>query len=280
MAITNFIPTVWSEMLLQELDKNYVGVAHCNRQFEGDIREKGSRVRICGLNPIAIGNYEKNTDMNEPAELSDFSTDLLISEARYFHFQIDDIDRAQTSPDLMTYAIKNAASRLAMSADTTVFNLYDQATQSLAFSSVTPDNVIENFLKVRTSLLQRDVFNPDDIVIEVTPKVAELIIRAKAGLTGNAGNVLETGCIGNIAGCKVYVSNNLLWNGGDPDPEFHHCIVRTKRAVAFAEQLSEIEAYRPERRFADAVKGLYLFGCRIVYPKEFVAVEISIDPGV
>ena len=49
MAITNFIPTVWSENLYQELDKKYIGVANCNRDFEGEIREKGNVVRICGI---------------------------------------------------------------------------------------------------------------------------------------------------------------------------------------------------------------------------------------
>ena len=48
------------------------------------------------------------------------------------------------------------------------------------------------------------------------------------------------------------------------------CLVRTKRSIAFAEQLSEIEAYRPELRFADAVKGLHLYGAKVVYPEEMV----------
>ena len=51
--------------------------------------------------------------------------------------------------------------------------------------------------------------------------------------------------------------------------------MRTKRAIAFAEQLSEIEAYRPEKRFADAVKGLHLYGVKVVYPEEMVVVELG-----
>ena len=60
MAITNFIPTVWSESLYQELDKKYVGVANCNRDFEGEIHEKGNTVRICG-----VGNVVKNRGIFE-----------------------------------------------------------------------------------------------------------------------------------------------------------------------------------------------------------------------
>ena len=66
---------------------------------------------------------------------------------------------------------------------------------------------------------------------------------------------LDAGCIGKIAGCSVYISNNVQVTADD-DGESHHCFARTRRAIAFAEQLSEIDAYRPELRFADAVKGL------------------------
>ena len=63
MAITNFIPTVWSETLYKELDKHYVAVANCNRDFEGEIKNKGSVVKICGVGEINVRDYTKNTDM-------------------------------------------------------------------------------------------------------------------------------------------------------------------------------------------------------------------------
>ena len=84
-----------------------------------------------------------------------------------------------------------------------------------------------------------------------------------------------TGCLGSIGGCKVYVSPNIATKveGG---VTYHKCLVRTKRAIAFAEQLSEIEAYRPELRFADAVKGLYLFGAKVVYPYEIAVLNLNL----
>ena len=44
MAISNFIPSVWRENLFAQLDNNYVGVKHCNREYEGDIIGKGFRI--------------------------------------------------------------------------------------------------------------------------------------------------------------------------------------------------------------------------------------------
>ena len=76
MAITNFIPTVWSESLYRALDKQYIAVANCNREFEGDIKSCGSSVKICGIGAVNISDYNKNTDMSNPQDLSDTSTTL------------------------------------------------------------------------------------------------------------------------------------------------------------------------------------------------------------
>ena len=78
MAITNFIPTVWSENLYTQLDKQYIAVSNSNREFEGDIKEKGSVVKICGVGEVAVSDYTKNTDMSTPQSLSDTVKELMI----------------------------------------------------------------------------------------------------------------------------------------------------------------------------------------------------------
>lgn len=275
MAITNFIPTVWSENLYQELDKKYIAVANCNRDFEGEIREKGNTVRICGVGDVIVSEYTKNSNMNSPATLSDNARELKIDQAKYFNFQIDDIDRAQSSPKLMEAAMKNAASALANDADRYVFSLYGQAGSSIKSSNVNVDNIVDLIIDARTKLFTNNVADPEDIVIEVTPEIAGMIMKAKVNLASDNTDLMETGCIGAIGGCKIFVSNNVKKLEGDNGYE-HKCLARTKRAIAFAEQLSEIDAYRPELRFADAVKGLHLYGAKVVYPKEMVLLDLNI----
>ena len=275
MAITNFIPTVWSENLYQELDKKYIGVANCNRDFEGEIREKGNTVRICGIGDVVVSEYTKNANMSSPTTLSDNARDLKIDQAKYFNFQIDDIDRAQSSPKLMEAAMKNAANALANDADRYIYGLYAQAGSSIQCDATTVDNIVNLIIDARTKLFTNNVSDPEDIVIEVTPEIAGMILKAKVNLSTNNTDVMETGCIGAIGGCKIFVSNNVEKvdvTGGSA----HKCLARTKRAIAFAEQLSEIDAYRPELRFADAVKGLHLYGAKVVYPKEMVLLDLKI----
>ena len=97
MAISNFISTVWSESLLSALDGKYIGVANCNREFEGDIKNRGDRVKICGVGPVTVFNYTKNTDFSSGAEaLSDSEKTLVIDQAKAFNFMIDDIDMGRS----------------------------------------------------------------------------------------------------------------------------------------------------------------------------------------
>jgi len=274
MAITNFIPTVWSENLYRALDKQYVAVANCNREFEGDIREQGNTVKICGLGAVSVSSYTKNSNMNAPETLSDTVRDLVIDQAKYFNFQIDDVDRVQATPRLMELAMKNAANALANDADAYVFGLYEQAGVKMNVTDATKDTIVDTLISARTKLHMNNVADPSDFVIEVSPAVAELILKSKIALSTDNSAAMEAGCIGNIAGCKVFVSNNIAKTGSNST--VHQCFVRTKRAIAFAEQLSEIDAYRPELRFADAVKGLHLYGAKVVYPNEMVALAITV----
>lgn len=276
MSVDTFIPTIWSENLLRSLDKKYIAVANCNREYEGDIKEKGSTVRIGGIFDVNVSDYRKNQNIGAPATLDSTMTDLVIEKAKYFNFQIDDVDRAQGTPHLMELAMKNAADALATEAEKYVYGLFDNAGYR-AQEKVSVDNIIDVMLKARTHLYKNNACDPNEIVFEVSPEVAELILKAKLILSPNNNDPLEYGCIGSIAGCKIYVSNNIYEMQTENDGSFFQCYARTKRAIAFAEQLSEIEAYRPEQRFADAVKGLHLYGAKVIYPEEFAVMSLKVS---
>ncbi|MBO5937928.1 MAG: hypothetical protein J6Q82_00310 [Clostridia bacterium] len=274
MAINNFIPTVWSENLYQALDKKYIAVANCNREFEGDITSKGSVVKICGVGDITIGNYTKNSDMSSPQILSDTVRELTIDRAKYFNFQIDDVDRAQAMPHLMDAAMKVAADSLANEADKYIYDLCLSTTPQIK-TEVNESSLMSTLLKGRQKLWEIGASDFSDVVLEITPSIATLLMQAEIKFDTNNSDTIRNGCLGKFAGMEVFVSNNLSTER-DGLYLMSKCIMRTKRAVAFAEQLSEVEAYRPEKRFADAVKGLHLYGAEIVYPNELVILDLSV----
>ncbi|MBQ8382633.1 MAG: hypothetical protein IJX47_05430 [Clostridia bacterium] len=274
MATKNFIPTVWSETLLQSLDREYVAVMNCNRSFEGEIRNLGDSVVINSIGPISVFDYTADTDMNAPEALAEgTSVTLNIDRAKAFCFQIDDVDRVQAKPDLMKAAMKEAACALAEEADKYIYSLYAQCPKenTISLSGLDADTVVDLVIEAREILMKNNVNSNTEVVLEVSPTVAAQILKAKI-LTGTDNtSALNNGYLGSFVGFDVYVSNNIAEDSG-----VYHCMARTKRAVAFAEQLKSVEAFRPEKRFADAVKGLHLYGAELVYPNEMVVLNLSV----
>lgn len=270
MSTTSFIPSVWSETLAQELDKEYIGVRNCNREFEGEIREKGSSVTIGSIGYIGIEDYEKDMTISTPQNVLGTQTTLRIDQAKAFNFQIDDLDRIQSSPKLMKAAVKKAASALANVADYYVYSLYSSASERITINEFDSDKVIDTLVGVRKKLLANGVTSNYETSFEVTPEVAAEILRAKILTDTDNTESFHNGHLGKLIGFDIYVSHNVA-----NVENRHKCIARTKRAVAFAEQINEVEAYRPHNRFADAVKGLHLYGATLVYPSEFVLVDIG-----
>ena len=275
MAISNFISTVWSEALSRQLDRQYVGVANCSPDYEASIVGKGSTVKVCSVGSITVSDYVKNADMSAPQTLSDSARTLYISQAKSFNFQIDDVDRAQATPKLMEMAMAQAAGALANVADAYVFSLYGEATSAntITQAALTEDNVIDTIISAREKLLANGVSGSTPTVLEVTPSVAALIMKAKILQGTENTEALANGCIGNFIGFEVYVSPNIAT---DSQTGQMKCFARTKRAIAFAEQINKVEAYRPENRFADAVKGLHLYGAKVIYPEELVLLSVKI----
>ena len=276
MAITNFIPTVWSENLYNTLNKKYIAVANCTREWEGDIKQCGDRVKIVGLDPVSVFNYNKNTDLPAPVALSDNARELLINQAKAFNFQIDDIDKAQAKPHLMNTAIRHAADALANEADRHVYSLYNASDikNRVQLVEKTDEEIVDGIIGAILQMQSNGV--SEELILEVSPNVAGHLYKAKLGLLSDNTSLFESGCIGAIAGCKVFVSPNVhsvKSEGADSYNRYNYCFLRTKRSIAFAEQLSEIEAYRPENRFADAVKGLHLYGAKIVRPEEIYVMK-------
>lgn len=276
MAIINFIPTVWSESLTRSLNQEYIGVAHCNRDFEGEIKNCGSTVKICHVDDVEIYEYDNSYHLMDPQTLEKNISTLTIDRGRYFNFLIDDIDRVQQSPKLMDIAMQSAAHALATEADRYIFSLWEQASKLYVCEESTPENILEPLYLARTYLLEMGVTDLSQVVFEVSPAIANLLLKSKMLISHDNTAVLETGSLGTLLGIPVFVSNNVV-HMEETGGVRYMCLLRTRRAIAFAEQLSEIEAYRPDSRFADAVKGLHLYGAAVVYPKELVCLNYRIS---
>ncbi len=277
MSIQNFMSPVWSECLYQEMKRRYVGVANCTHHYTKELCGKSSTLKICGLDPVEINDYTPNTDIPAPQELSDFCKTLTIDKSKYFNFQIDDIEKAQTDANIMKLALDNASNALANAADKHVFSLYKEAGNQVLATCVDENTILDHLIEARIKLFNNNVANTSDIIVEVAPWIAALLFKAKITMLSDTNPLVESGYIGNILGCKVYVSSNIEYGQyQEGSPHAYNCLMRTRRSIAFLDGFSEIVAYRPENRFSEAIKGLYFYGAKVVYPKEVVHMALTL----
>jgi N4-gp56 family major capsid protein len=268
MAITNTLPQIWSARILAKLEKNLVfaqpGVV--NRDYEGDIRQDGDRVHIHSFNDLTIGSYVKNSTTISYEQLTDTRVTLLIDQAKYFAFKVDDIDTAQMRPELIDAAADRAAYQLAEDADSYVAGLYSGASTSspdntIETSQFTASNVYQKLVDLSVLMDQVNLPAEGRFVI-VPPWVKGLLLQNSTFVTASKPDAVLNGQIGQIAGLNVLVSNNVKTTGSAP--VVSHMMAGHPSALAYAEQITNVEGLRLEGSFADAVRGLHLYGAKVL----------------
>ena len=111
----------------------------------------------------------------------------------------------------------------------------------------------------------------DTFYLELDPHVFTTYRQQLTELSTNNPEILKKGAVGKINNAFVCIENLL-----PKDEQANYNILRTDKAVAFAEQIDKVEHYRPEDSFSDAVKGLYVFGAKLVRPKEIYVMKTAI----
>ena len=269
MAVTGFIPQLWSGALLAHLDKAHVVGNLVNRNYEGEIKQYGDTVKISQIGDITVSDYTENSDITDPEELSVTQKVLTIDKQKYFNFQIDDVDAAQNRTSLMDAAMQRAAYALADATEKIILTAIDTDATNKIVPAATLDatNVYKELVNVKVAMDKKNVSTTGRWLV-VSPDTHALLLQDDR-FVGTGGTVaesnLQNGFVGRVLGFDVYLSNNLesLTNG-------NAAIAGVNMAVTFAEQIVQTEAYRMEKRFADAVKGLNVFGVKVIYPESLV----------
>lgn len=270
MSVDNFIPQIWSARIMTQAQKALVFGNYTNREYEGEIREAGDTVVINGIGPVTIGNYVKNSTTITPEELNDNQTLLKIDQCKYFAFKVDDVDRRQAQGDLISAAMDDAAYGLANAADSYIASLYTQAGSVTADVEVDSSNALEILLALAQALDEANCPTNGRYCI-CPPWMRTKLTLAKVIVENQTNSALEERRVYRIAGFDVEFSNNVAVANN-----YYKVMAGVRNAIAFAGQLRSVEAYRPENSFSDAVKGLYLFGSKVVLP-DFLAVA-SVKP--
>jgi hypothetical protein len=282
MSIRNFVPEVWNANLLVALRKTliYAGPAVVNRDYEGDIAQQGDTVRVTSVGRPSIVNYVPGVTKLSPESLATGQRTLTVDQAKAFAFEVDDVDARQAAGTFMAEAADEAGFGLADIVDQYVAGLYTAipSNQRLAEVGIVGGEAATetDIKKVYDSILVPLKVRLDELNVPMAgryivapPWIHGCLIRdarfIEADKSGDAG-ALRTGEVGRAAGFTIFSSNNTP----EPVPGTNVLQAGTNRGITFAEQINKTEAYRPQDSFSDAVKGLALYGAKVMRPDTLV----------
>lgn len=283
MSVETFIPELWSARLMYALEKSHIAANLVNRDYEGVIRQQGDTVHINSIGAVTVDDYTRNTDITDPEILTTTDQTLEITQAKYFNFQIDDVDAAQVAGDMMDTAMARAAYALNDTADSYLLGVITAGADpgnilgSSAAVNLTADTVYENIVGLRTVLDKQNVPNAGRYIV-VPPEIYALLLMddrfVKASDGGTANATLLNGEVGRVAGFTVYMSNNVPYS-----VDTWSIPASIAYSTTYAEQIVSTEAYRMEKRFADAVKGLHVYGAKVTDGKAVAVLKAKVGAG-
>ena len=275
-----FIPEITHAKLLKEREKAAIAVKHCNRSYEGNIKSQGDRVKILTPGEVELFEYTRNNDMGDPQIIDGAAQYLDITESQAFQYYLDDVDKKQMELDkeFESAATRNAAYKIADYADSFVFKLYDKGqdidtTFSAGAATFTSANAWELLAAADKAMRLANVPEGETKYLEISPDVYEKFVLAKIISDTDNSKTIETGLVKKLWGLDIYVSNNVYTKSG-----VSYCLVRTKKAIAYAEQINQSESIRHPKRFGDIHRGLFLCGAKVIVPKEMIC--FAVKPGV
>lgn len=263
-----FVPQIWTAKIMRTLEDNLVAKKICSTQYEGQIKRAGDTVHFNGLEDPTISTYDGTVDYET---LNDNRVSLVIDQQKYFAFKVGDIEKAQANVDMKGSQAERAAYGLKKVADSYVLGLYTNADAANkvegdagAAIEITTANVLSNVAKIAQKLMEQNV-DEKDISLVIPPwlklklELAGIKFSINDGINGTGGMAWT-----DQLGFNTFVTNNLPGTNAAG----HHILACSKTAIVYADQIVDTESLRLESSFADAVRGLHVYGAKVIKPKE------------
>jgi hypothetical protein len=270
MAVANFKKQVWSSKIQHQLETITSLKDHCDFEFEGEVKQ-AERIKILGVVRPTIRKYVPGEALIREG-VNDNAQYMDIDQFRYFDFEVDDVEKAQSQKGLIEALSKEATLGLSEEADAYVASLVveDKANLNSANStdiSTVTDGGISLIEGGFATLYGNNCKPSDTFHLEITPEWYTILRPEIITLDTNNSEIIKKGYVGKYGNALISIENMLgTWNDGTRDCKL--AMLRTNKAIAFAGQIDKVEAYRPQDAFSDAIKGLYVFGSKIVRPEQ------------
>lgn len=279
---TTVIPIIWSARILQALERQSTFRALCDTSWNELV--DGDRVRIPTIsNAGTVADYTPGTTNVTYTSPDATARDLVLAKQKYWGVQVEDIHAVQSRPPLLDESVRLLSEKLAKQVDEDVKSEFDTTTNTLTALVETSSSTDTNFGKLLTKAhLELDAKRVprEGRWLAMSPygyfRLARWLSISGDAATGADTNqsiqegVMRTGQVGAAFGFNLYVYDADMatvsgsaaamnsvetWYYGHP------------MAVAYIDQVNEVESLRLETRFSTGVRGLYTYGYDVLRPE-------------
>ncbi len=297
-----FIPEVWSGKLVEKFYEATVLGAIANTDYEGEIKNKGDTVQIRSRPDVTISDYTADVEL-AVTRPSVAKQSLSIDKGKYFNLALDDVMEIQSDIDQLSIWAEDASEAMKIAVDTDVLadvsditgagTNIDADNRSLTAGAISGDldigvaatpqfvsgagagtfagdtaanaeKIVDFIINCGQVLDEQNI--PENSRFMVIP--AWLAARIKrsdlkdASLAGDGTSILRNGRLGMIDRFTLYLSNLLL--PATASTTAYPVLFGTTAALTFAAQFTKLETLRSERSFSNLLRGLQVFGYRVV----------------
>ena len=290
LANGNFSPTIYSQKVQLAFRNKSVIQSISNNDYMGELSGYGDTVKIIKEPDITINSYARG-GTSTPQDLADDEVSLIIDKANEFNFKVDDIEAKHSHVNWESLASGRAGYKLADTMDQECLSYIEGQ-----ISSASPDHLIgttsapQDVQLAKTSgdftpleLLNRfkRLLDEQNVPEEgrwavIDPYFAELLGDEDSKLLSedftNKG-IVRNGMVGQgmVRGFQLHMSNNLTTSGDGPSGTgYGYLLAGHKSCVATAEQINKVETLRSETSFADIVRGLHVYGRKVLRQESLV----------
>ena len=305
LQATGFIPEIWSGKLVEKFYASTVLAAISNTDYEGEIKNKGDRVKIRTKPTITIHNYDADglLGLDRP---TGGTVELYIGNGKYFSLILDDVMEVQSDLNVLSMWSDDAAQQLKIAVDTDV--LQGIVGQMAAANFGTAAGAITGSLNLGAqgsalAVVGRNAGTGQVELLDVLMRMGQvldeqnipevgrwIVMPAWAGrmikqselrqayLSGDSVSMLRNGRLGMIDRFTVYISN-LLPNNSNDSAQFNSgeypIFAGHAHGLTFASQISKVETLRSELTFGQILRGLQVYGYQVVDGRALVQAQVT-----
>ena len=298
-----FLPAVYSKKVLNFFRKASVIEAITNTDYAGELTAYGDSVKIIKEPEITVYQYERGADVTQ-TKLTDQELTLVVDTANAFKFKVDDIESNMSHVNWREVAASSAAYSLKDAFDegvlATMFSGVSASSPNHVLGSDSATDLAEGTFDGTGNLdigFGSSEHDPIDVLghmarllddqnipeegrwFVASPDFYEVLSKTASKLLSvdyNAGQgSIRNGLVtsGKLRGFSMYKSNNIASTSNAAGK----CIAGHMSACATAQTITSTEVIRDPDSFGDIVRGLHVYGAKVLRDDALVSAFYGID---